>query len=80
MEIEETSINPGVSTTPELDADLPAKGIPRLVIEKLVLENFKSYAGVRVIGSGSWFMGRRLVRFIRTSPPLSDLTEVESRT
>lgn len=48
MEVEETSVVKAVSKTPELDADLPAKGTPRLVIEKLVLENFKSYAGVKV--------------------------------
>ena len=48
MEVEEASVVQAVSKTPELDADLPAKGTPRLVIEKLVLENFKSYAGVRV--------------------------------
>ena len=48
MEVEETSVVQAVSKTPELDADLPAKGTPRLVIEKLVLENLKSYAGVKV--------------------------------
>ena len=48
MEVEETSVVQTASQTPELDADLPAKGAPRLVIEKLVLENFKSYAGVKV--------------------------------
>ena len=45
----ETSVSEHVaSLTPELDADLPQKGVPRLIIEKLVLENFKSYAGVKV--------------------------------
>lgn len=48
MEVEETPAATEVSKTPELDADLPKKGIPRLVIDKLVLENFKSYAGVKV--------------------------------
>lgn len=48
MEVEETPAAMEASKTPELDADLPKKGIPRLVIDKLVLENFKSYAGVKV--------------------------------
>lgn len=48
MEVEETPAATEASKTPELDADLPKKGIPRLVIDKLVLENFKSYAGVKV--------------------------------
>ena len=48
MEIEGNKAATEPSATPELDADLPKKGIPRLVIEKLVLENFKSYAGVKV--------------------------------
>lgn len=48
MEVEEKPATTEASKTPELDADLPKKGIPRLVIDKLVLENFKSYAGVKV--------------------------------
>lgn len=48
MDAEDSMIANEQSKTPELDADLPKKGIPRLVIEKLVLENFKSYAGVKV--------------------------------
>ena len=48
MDAEDSMIANGNSKTPELDADLPKKGIPRLVIKKLVLENFKSYAGVKV--------------------------------
>ena len=48
METEASDSEHMESLTPELDADLPQKGIPRLIIEKLVLENFKSYAGVKV--------------------------------
>lgn len=48
METEKAVSENVESLTPELDADLPQKGIPRLIIEKLVLENFKSYAGVKV--------------------------------
>lgn len=48
MEVEGTPAVTEPSKTPELDADLPKKGVPRLVIDKLVLENFKSYAGVKV--------------------------------
>lgn len=48
MEVEGTPTVTEPSKTPELDADLPKKGVPRLVIDKLVLENFKSYAGVKV--------------------------------
>ena len=79
MDIEEETTNPIVSATPELDADLPAKGIPRLVIQKLVLENFKSYAGVKVFGLDDYFISRRLVLFTRTLLQLSDQMEAESR-
>lgn len=48
MDVENSVLENEPSKTPELDADMPKKGIPRLVIEKLVLENFKSYAGVKV--------------------------------
>ena len=54
METEKAVSENVESLTPELDADLPQKGIPRLIIEKLVLENFKSYAGVKV-GCMGWF-------------------------
>lgn len=57
MEVEETPAATEASKTPELDADLPKKGIPRLVIDKLVLENFKSYAGVKV---GADLEGRKV--------------------
>ncbi len=66
MEVEENSSKPELSQTPELDADLPEKGLPRLVIEKLVLENFKSYAGVRVDCFHVLVIYRKLVLFIRT--------------
>ena len=66
MEIENSTVEVEQSKTPELDADMPKKGIPRLVIEKLVLENFKSYAGVKVCSCSSIFSSRKLVPFIRT--------------
>ena len=55
MDVENSTIEVEQSKTPELDADMPKKGIPRLVIEKLVLENFKSYAGVKVCTSYNIF-------------------------
>ena len=79
MDIEEETTNPVVSATPELDADLPAKGIPRLVIQKLVLENFKSYAGVKVFGLDDCFISRRLVLSTRTLLQLLDRMEAENR-
>ena len=48
MEVESNHKESNASNTSELDADLPPKGTPRFVIEKLVLENFKSYAGIKV--------------------------------
>lgn len=80
MDIEEATASQVVSATPELDADLPVKGIPRLVIQKLVLENFKSYAGVKVFGLDDCFISRRLVLSTRTSLQLLDRMEAVSRT
>lgn len=80
METEENSSKPELSQTPELDADLPEKGIPRLVIEKLVLENFKSYAGVKVRYFSRTVISRKLVLFIRISQQLWDQMEVENQT
>ena len=79
MEVEENSSKPELSQTPELDADLPEKGIPRLVIEKLVLENFKSYAGVRVGCCSILVISRKSVLFTRTSQQLWVRMEVENQ-
>ena len=38
------------AVSPNLPIDVPNDNVPRMVMSKMVLENFKSYAGVKEIG------------------------------